>query len=109
LGLRLYVDECVDARITAGLRRRGIDVVTAAEVQLLGAVDAEHLSRATSLGRVLVSADTDFLQLCASDTSSPGLIFIVPESPVGPVVRAIDLIATALEPEEMTNRIEWVP
>ncbi len=109
MSLRLYADECVDSRITSGLRRRGIDVVTAAEVRLLGAADADQLSQARSLGRVLVSADTDFLQLCASATSSPGLIFIVPEAPLGPAVRAIDLVATALEPEEMANRIEWVP
>jgi len=31
LALRLYADECVDGRVVAGIRRRGIDIVTAAE------------------------------------------------------------------------------
>jgi hypothetical protein len=38
--LRLYADECVDARIVAGLVRRGVDVVTAEERLLVLEVSA---------------------------------------------------------------------
>ena len=41
MALRLYADECVDARIAAGLARRGVDIVTAGSLGLLGAADAE--------------------------------------------------------------------
>src|SRR5436309_2179748 len=63
LPLRLYADECVDARIVAGLRRRGVDMVTAADAGMLGGADADHLARAIDLGRIVVSADSDFLRL----------------------------------------------
>jgi hypothetical protein len=47
--LRLYADECVDARIVAGLRRRGLNVLTAADENFLGAADDSHLERARAL------------------------------------------------------------
>lgn len=58
--LRLYADECVDARIVAGLRHRGLDVVTAADADLLGANDSAQLDRAIALDRVTMSSDHDF-------------------------------------------------
>jgi predicted nuclease of predicted toxin-antitoxin system len=61
VALTLYVDECVDARIIAGLRRRGVDLVTAGEQGLLSASDAAQMERAVALGRALVTADQDFL------------------------------------------------
>jgi hypothetical protein len=41
LSVRLYADECVNARILAGLRRRQIDLATVGEERLLGASDGE--------------------------------------------------------------------
>jgi len=112
VALRLYADECVDGRIIAGLRRRGVDVVTAHEQGLLGAADQEHLARAIELHRVIVTADHDFLsliQLQLETGSFPGLIFILPATAVGEAVRAIVLVATVLEPQDVANWIEWVP
>jgi predicted nuclease of predicted toxin-antitoxin system len=68
LPLRLYVDECVDARIITGLRRRGIPVTTAADQDLLGAEDEVHLEQAKFLGMVLVTNDYDFLRLLREQT-----------------------------------------
>jgi predicted nuclease of predicted toxin-antitoxin system len=61
--LRLFADECVDARVVAGLRRRGVDIITAADECLLHASDEEQFARATHLGRPIVTADHDFLRL----------------------------------------------
>lgn len=113
MALRLYADECVDGRIVAGLTRRGVDIVTAGSLGLLGATDDEQLARAVELGRVPVSADHDFLRLAhariGAGTSFPGLIFILPGARVGEVVRAVALIADALDRADVAGRIEWVP
>jgi hypothetical protein len=47
VALKLYADECVDARIVAGLRRRGVDVHTAAEQGLLA--DAAEILEPTDM------------------------------------------------------------
>jgi hypothetical protein len=105
--LELYADECVDARIVAGLRRRGIDVVTAGAQQLLRASDSEQRDRATKLGRVFMTADQDFL---AADYELPyGLIFIMPTASPGYAVRRIADIATILDPADMERPLPIFP
>ncbi len=80
MALRRYADECVDGRIVAGLRRRGVDVLTAGEQGLLSASDAQQMDRATALGRALVTADHDFLVIVrdmhARGAPFPGVFFI---------------------------------
>ena len=111
--LPLYADECVDARVVAGLRRRGVDVVSAADVGLLAAPDDRHLDHARELRRPVVTADQDFLRLAhervESGASIPGVIFILPRTTVGDAVRAIALLAEALQPSDLRDRVEWVP
>jgi hypothetical protein len=43
LPLRLYADECVNGRIVIGLRRRGVDVVTAEDQGLIAASDSDRM------------------------------------------------------------------
>jgi hypothetical protein len=113
LALLLYADECVDARIVAGLRRRGFEIMTAADAGLLGAPDERHMAQAIATSRSILTADQDFLRLAdkyASDgVRFPGLIFILPSAQVGETVRAVALLAEVLEPSDIANWIEWVP
>ena len=55
--LRLYMDVHVNAAITAGVRRRGIQVLTAQEDGSQRFEDTLLLDRATALQRVLFSQD----------------------------------------------------
>jgi hypothetical protein len=54
--LQLYMDVHVKAAITAGVRRRGIDVVTAQEDGSQRLEDAALLARATVLGPCAVQS-----------------------------------------------------
>ena len=63
--IRFHLDEHISAGIAAGLRRRNIDVTTAADAGLIGATDVAHLEFAASWGRVVVTQDDDFLRLHA--------------------------------------------
>lgn len=113
MAIPLYADECVDAGVVAGLRRRGVDIVTAADVGLLGSSDEIQLEKARALARVVLSGDQDFLVLahrCATDAVAfPGLLFIQPKTTVGEVIRAVALLAMLLSPGEIAGWIEWVP
>ncbi len=41
--IRYYADEHVAKAVARGLRRRGVDLLTAPEADMLGATDQEHL------------------------------------------------------------------
>jgi predicted nuclease of predicted toxin-antitoxin system len=58
----LYMDVHVHQAITAGLRLRGVDVLTAQEDGARQLSDSGLLDRATALGRVLFSQDEDLLR-----------------------------------------------
>jgi predicted nuclease of predicted toxin-antitoxin system len=66
-----HLDEHISAGIAAGLRRRNIDVTTAAEAGLTGVTDSTHMEFAASSGRVVVTQDDDFLRLHAQGSLTP--------------------------------------
>lgn len=60
--LRFYADVHIPRAIVPGLRLRGVDVLTAQDDQACSFTDPMLLDRATGLGRVLFSFDTDLLK-----------------------------------------------
>ena len=67
MSITFYMDVHIKRAITEGLRRTGIDVLTAQEDGCGHLSDAELLDRASSLGRVLVSMDDDLLTEANAD------------------------------------------
>ena len=65
MSVGLYMDHHVHAAITAGLRARGIDCLTADEDGAARDADEQLLIRASSLRRVLFTNDTDLLIISA--------------------------------------------
>jgi predicted nuclease of predicted toxin-antitoxin system len=65
MSVGLYMDEHVPRAITEGLRLRGVDVLTAQEDNRRRASDSELLDRATELGRILFTQDSDLLREAA--------------------------------------------
>jgi len=61
MSLGLYMDVHVPRPITRGLRRRGVEVLTAREDDASRLTDPDLLDRATALGRLLFSQDEDLL------------------------------------------------
>ena len=112
--LQLYMDVHVNAAITAGLRRRGIDALTAQEDGSGRFADTALLDRATELGRVLFTQDDDFLAIArerqSSDIMFSGVIYGHQlAATVGKYVLDLEVMCKVLEPEDMTNRIEYLP
>jgi predicted nuclease of predicted toxin-antitoxin system len=107
--IRFHLDENIPTSIAAGLRRRGIDVTTTAEVGLIGADDATQLAFASSHGRVMVTHDADFLRLHAQGTIHAGIAFCqVGALTVGELLRRLVLIYDLLSVEEMEKGIEFL-
>jgi Domain of unknown function (DUF5615) len=112
--LRLYMDVHVKAAITAGLRRRGINVVTAQEDGGTRLEDAALLERATALQRVLFSQDDDLLAIARARQTRgvffAGLIYGHQlAATVGRYVLDLDVVCRVLDPEDLANRIEYLP
>src|SRR5947209_5814859 len=109
-----YMDHHVPSAITAGLRRRGVDVVTAEEDGSATLADEALLDRTTSLGRVLFSQDEDLLaithQRLQAGRDFSGLAYAHQLAiSIGQAVRDLELIAKVLEPADMHNRVEYLP
>jgi hypothetical protein len=108
------MDPHVHAAITDGLRRRGAEVITAQEDGATRFDDERLLERATQLGCVLFSQDKDLLILThrwlQTDRKFAGLVYAHQLSvAIGQAVRDLEVIAKAFDPQDMCNRIEFIP
>lgn len=111
----LYVDEDAgEDAVVKGLRARGIDLVTTAEVHQLGATDAEQLTTAICLRRTIYTFNVrDFAQL-HSETLEQGLehtgIIVIPDQRLstGEKIRRVAEFLHRVRPEEMLNRMEYL-
>jgi predicted nuclease of predicted toxin-antitoxin system len=112
--ISLYLDEHVARAVTEGLRLRGIDVLTVQEDGRRGASDAAVLDRATEVGRPLFTQDEDLLieasRRIARGTDFAGVIYAHQlRVTIGDCVRNLVLLATAARPDELRNRVEYLP
>lgn len=62
MGVSLYMDVHVPFAITAGLRLRGVDVLTAQDDGTTKFLDDKLLDRASAVGRTVFTRDADFLR-----------------------------------------------
>jgi hypothetical protein len=109
-----YMDAHVRSAITEGLRRRGVDVLTAQEDGADGLPDEELLDRATSLGRLVFTNDQDFLiearrrQDAGEDFSS--VVYTHQKwGNLGQCIDDLEIIAKAGLPEDALNQVIYLP
>jgi hypothetical protein len=112
--LRLYMDHHVPFAISTGLRRRGVDVLTAQEDGSATLDDEPLLERATALGRVLFSQDQDLLSIASRRSQlGPAFAGVVYAHQlgitIGEAIRDLELMARVLDPHDMRNRVEFLP
>lgn len=112
--IRLYMDHHVPAPVTEGLRNREIDILTAYEDDAAEVEDDVLLVRSSELGRVLYSQDDDLLIIAdewlETGREFSGLIYAHQLNiTIGRAVRDLELMARILDPQDMANRIEFIP
>jgi hypothetical protein len=108
------MDVHVPQSITDQLRRRGADVLTAIEDGWAERDDGDLLEHARELGRVVFTQDIRFKALAEDwqrqGRSFAGLVFGHQlGGTIGQFVKDLELIASASEPEEWMNTIEYLP
>jgi hypothetical protein len=112
--LAFLMDHHIRVEITEGLRRRGIHVLTAFDDGSSRLEDSQLLARATDLDRVLVSQDRDLLVIAAkwqqTGQDFAGIVFAMEQdADIGGTIEYLELVARLLEPDEIRNRVEFIP
>jgi hypothetical protein len=108
------MDVHVRRAVTAGLRLRSVDVLTAQEDGAAQLDDDLLLQRATDLNRVLVSQDADLLRegmrRLREGGDFRGIVYAHQRRvTVGQMVEDLALLAAATSLEEWRGRIEYLP
>jgi Domain of unknown function (DUF5615) len=115
LSLRFQADADLNPEIGRGLRRRepSLDFQGAVGVILDGTPDPEVLRIAAGLGRVLVSRDVTTMpghfERFVMQNQSPGLLLIPSRRSSGAVIDGLLEVWLTWSPEELSNRLRWVP
>jgi len=112
--LRFYADHHLHAGITHGLRLRGIDCLTLHQDATHRGDDEQVRRRTTQLGRVLVSQDTDLLEITGRwlrlFLPFSGLVWSRPNGiSIGRAIAHIELVAHAMTEQEMVNNALFLP
>jgi hypothetical protein len=108
------MDVHVPRAITLGLRREGVDVLTAQEDESSLVSDPQLLSRATSLGRPLFTFDDDLL-VEADRRQRVGELFggVIYAHPlrisIAGCIKDLTLIAQVAEREDVLNHVLFLP
>lgn len=114
--LACLADENFNGRILRALGRRieSFDVVRVQDTDLYGADDPTVLAGAARLGRILLTHDVATLVGHAYDRMArgqavPGVLAVSSNHPMGPIVDDLELLILGCEPEEITQRVVFVP
>lgn len=111
----LYADAHVPRTIITKLRRLGVDLITAQEDGSDALPDPQLLDRATALGRIIVTFDSDFLVEAAlrqreQTLRFTGVIFVrARDITYGQCISELHLLALLAEPAECVDRVIFVP
>ena len=109
----IYADENIEEAIIQGLRRRGVEIVSARERVYIGRDDEFHLLKAKQLGAVVLTHDTDFLimvhQWRSDGREHNGILYTHSQNlSIGECIRRVELVVHVLSEEEMRNHIEFL-
>ena len=110
----LYMDVHVPAAIAAGLRRRGMDVLSSQEDGTARFSDDLLLERAHAIGRLLFSQDDDMLRLASewqrSKRQFSGVLYAHQLSAgIGALVSDLELVLSCCTADELANRVTYLP
>lgn len=114
MSVAFYMDQHVHNAITRGLRRRGIDVLRVQDDGHDRADDDVILQRAMTLGRVVFTQDDDFLAHAnfrqTNGIPFAGVVYAKQNVvSIGQCVKDLEIIARVYDPDDMLNRVEYLP
>ena len=114
MSLSLYMDHQVPAAVTRGLRRRGVDVLTAFEDGHAKLPDDQVLARAHQTERALFTQDDDYLVLAHAWQSAgrhfSGIVYAHQlHVTIGQIIADLQLIVEAATMDEIRDTVIFLP
>lgn len=107
--IRFFADQHYPAPVTNGLLQRGIDVTTAQSVGRCGADDPDQLAYGASQGRVLLTFDSDFLNLAQQGIKHSGIVWCpATKYGIGDLIQMLLLLHGAVGASEMVDQVEYL-
>ncbi|MBC8180293.1 DUF5615 family PIN-like protein [candidate division KSB1 bacterium] len=107
--IRFHLDENVPLAVAHGLKKRGIDVSTTPDSNLIQAKDFEQLKYAVNNNRVLVTHDSDFLRLHKNGINHAGIAYCPQGSrTIGQIIKSLLLIYELMDQNEMIGVVEYL-
>jgi predicted nuclease of predicted toxin-antitoxin system len=107
--IRLHLDENVDPDVALALRRHGIDVTTSQEAGLRTQSDSAQLDYIRNEQRVIMTHDTDFLQIASTSSDHSGIVYCGKAArSIGDIIRGLILIYEVLTPEDIRGQVEFL-
>ena len=111
--IRIYTNESVNVFITEGLKRRGVDALSARDTLNLGLSDEEQVIYASEEKVTIFTHDTDFIRITAKwmdeGRTHHGVIYCHQKSySIGECVRKLRMLTAVLTSEDMINHIEFL-
>jgi len=105
--LHYYLDEHMRPAIAHQLRARGVDVMTTAEAGRAARriSDVDQLAFATANNQVLVTEDSDFVQLATAGQPHAGIVYFPVQLDIGACTAYLELLALTTTPDEMRNQL----
>ncbi len=103
------MDQHYPRPVTDGLRRGGIDVLTAQEAELCGLPDVKQLLHATAQQRIMVTFDPDYLALHRSGMAHGGIVWCPQQKyGIGMLIELLSLLHGVTDRDSMRNRVEYL-
>ena len=109
---RLFLDECVHGDAMDGLRRRGYDAIDVREARRQSEGDVDQLEYATLNGRILVTHDSDFLDIHEEwqriGREHAGILYCNSQPPLSPFLAMLDATIKRYSIEDIRNYWQYI-
>jgi len=108
------MDVHVPKAITDGVKRCGIDIATAQELNAGLKTDDELLALSVAQGRLFFTQDADFLDIANrwlnQNWSFPGILFCRQlDCSIGRTIEELELLCKCASSSEMESRVTFLP
>ena len=93
--------------IARAARLNHLDITDSHREELVSESDVEQWNFCQREGRILITADADFLRICKDQPDHCGVIFCLTQS-ISAIVRHIELLSQNITQELMRGRTDYV-
>jgi predicted nuclease of predicted toxin-antitoxin system len=105
--LRFHLDESLTPKIAHAARLRGLDITDSHTEEMLSHSDLQQWEYCQQQGKILITADSDFLRLCKENPNHYGVVFCLGTG-IGSIVRELEVLSNDILPQEMLGRIDYI-